>query len=174
MKPKKNRNRDGSRFMALPHVVLDSPAYLALSFSARALLVDIGRQYSGGNNGRLLICDRVAEASRVEQFNHDPQGKTGTDRRRIHAGNPQGPEAKQGKLVCADLACTRLVAGDGHQPRRLLSWGLHKNKIRPPENGVGACRIATEIEVGHRSTTSKNEAMRAIFALALLHFLESI
>lgn len=60
MEPKrKTRGRDGTRFLLLPHVVLDSPAYLALSFSARALLTDISRQYAGDNNGRLLICDKV-------------------------------------------------------------------------------------------------------------------
>jgi hypothetical protein len=55
----KGSGRDGLRFAALPHVLLDSPAYLALSFSARALLVDMARQYTGSNNGRLVICDKA-------------------------------------------------------------------------------------------------------------------
>lgn len=59
MSKSRKTGRDGSRFVALPHVVLDCPAYLILSFSARSLLVDVGRQYSGENNGRLLICDKV-------------------------------------------------------------------------------------------------------------------
>lgn len=42
------------RFVALPHVVLDSPAYRSLSFRARALLIDVARQYSGKNNGALV------------------------------------------------------------------------------------------------------------------------
>lgn len=55
----KGNGRDGARFVALPFVLLDSPAYLALSFSARALLIDIARQYSGSNNGKLVICDKA-------------------------------------------------------------------------------------------------------------------
>lgn len=49
--------RDGEQFLALPHVVIDSKAYRSLSVYARALLVDIGRQYMGNNNGQLL-CSR--------------------------------------------------------------------------------------------------------------------
>jgi hypothetical protein len=42
-------------FAAIPWVVLDSPAYAALSHPARALLVEVARQFTGNNNGRLLL-----------------------------------------------------------------------------------------------------------------------
>lgn len=48
--------RDGDRYLALPHVVIDSPSYRALGYPARALLIDIARQYTGSNNGRLVAC----------------------------------------------------------------------------------------------------------------------
>ncbi len=48
--------RDGDRYLALPHVVIDSPSYRALGYAARALLIDIARQYTGTNNGRLVAC----------------------------------------------------------------------------------------------------------------------
>lgn len=48
--------RDGDRYVALPHVVIDSPSYRALGYAARALLLDIARQYTGSNNGRLVAC----------------------------------------------------------------------------------------------------------------------
>ncbi|CAN5550482.1 hypothetical protein BH11PSE7_BH11PSE7_30270 [soil metagenome] len=48
--------RDGDRYVALPHVVIDSPSFRALGFAARALLIDISRQYTGSNNGRLVAC----------------------------------------------------------------------------------------------------------------------
>lgn len=48
--------RDGRTFVALPTVVLDSPGYRALSHTARSLLVDIARQYTGHNNGKLVAC----------------------------------------------------------------------------------------------------------------------
>jgi hypothetical protein len=50
--------RDGDRYMALPHVVIDSPSYRALGYAARALLIDIARQYTGSNNGRLVACTK--------------------------------------------------------------------------------------------------------------------
>lgn len=47
-------SRDQGGFVALPHIVIDSPAYRALSYPARALLIDICRQFHGDDNGRLL------------------------------------------------------------------------------------------------------------------------
>jgi hypothetical protein len=50
--------RDGQGFVALPHVVLESPSYRALSHAARSLLIDIAKQYTGTNNGRLVACTK--------------------------------------------------------------------------------------------------------------------
>lgn len=46
--------RDAGGFIALPWLVLDCPAYARLSYPARALLLEIARQYVRDNNGRLL------------------------------------------------------------------------------------------------------------------------
>ncbi|MGO4550415.1 hypothetical protein AB4059_04845 [Lysobacter sp. 2RAF19] len=43
--------RDNGWFFRMPVEVLDSPAYCGLSFKARALLLDLGAQYRGNNNG---------------------------------------------------------------------------------------------------------------------------
>jgi len=51
---KSGASRDGGGFIALPWSVLDSPAYRRLSMHARALLLEIARQYVADNNGRLL------------------------------------------------------------------------------------------------------------------------
>lgn len=48
--------RDGTRFVLLPLVVLESPGYRLASHPARALLIDIAMQYSGHNNGKLTAC----------------------------------------------------------------------------------------------------------------------
>jgi hypothetical protein len=47
---------DGRQFV-LPWMVLDSASYLVMSYAAKALLVDIGRQYDGTNNGALLCTE---------------------------------------------------------------------------------------------------------------------
>jgi hypothetical protein len=55
--------REAGPFLALPHAVLDSPAFQALSMHARALLLEMGRQLSGHNNGGLL-CSRAYMGTR--------------------------------------------------------------------------------------------------------------
>lgn len=51
---RKGGGRDPGGFVALPWLVLDSPAYQALSHPARSLLLELSRQYVRDNNGRLL------------------------------------------------------------------------------------------------------------------------
>jgi hypothetical protein len=52
---KGERARDGGGFIALPWTVLDCPAYARLSMHARALLLEVARQFVRDNNGRLLL-----------------------------------------------------------------------------------------------------------------------
>jgi hypothetical protein len=47
-------NRISGGFIALPWQVVDSAAYMGLSYPAKALLIEIDRQYVRDNNGRLL------------------------------------------------------------------------------------------------------------------------
>lgn len=51
---KGDSGRDGGGFVALPWSVLDCPAYSTLSHPARALLLEIARQWVRDNNGQLL------------------------------------------------------------------------------------------------------------------------
>jgi hypothetical protein len=50
--------RDGTRHLALPHVVIKSPAYRSINHTARSLLIDIALQYDGYNNGKLVACEK--------------------------------------------------------------------------------------------------------------------
>lgn len=54
--------RDGSTFVALPCVVLESPGYRQASHPARSLLIDIAMQYTGRNNGKLTACAKYLNA----------------------------------------------------------------------------------------------------------------
>ncbi|TAG27490.1 MAG: hypothetical protein EAZ37_04835 [Burkholderiales bacterium] len=54
LKRRESNGRDAGGFVALPWAVLDSAAYASLSYPARALLLEIARQYVRDNNGRLL------------------------------------------------------------------------------------------------------------------------
>lgn len=51
-------SRDGGSFVALPWAVLDSQNYQILSANARSLLIELARQYTSMNNGRLLLSRR--------------------------------------------------------------------------------------------------------------------
>ena len=44
------------RYFALPHAVLDSEAWIACSPHAKALLMELCRQHTGSNNGRIHLC----------------------------------------------------------------------------------------------------------------------
>ncbi len=48
-------SRDGSGFVALPYTVIDSPNFQKLSANAKALLLEVARQWRPDNNGRLLL-----------------------------------------------------------------------------------------------------------------------
>jgi hypothetical protein len=50
-----NSGRVSGGFIALPWAVIDCPAYRKLSMHARALLLEVARQYVKDNNGRLLL-----------------------------------------------------------------------------------------------------------------------
>lgn len=41
------------RFAGVPHAVMENRSYIGLSYSARALLFEIAKQYNGHNNGKL-------------------------------------------------------------------------------------------------------------------------
>jgi len=61
--PKPNqtgRNDKTSRFVMLPHRVLESAAYATLDLTARALLVELVMLYDGGNNGSIFLSAKDA------------------------------------------------------------------------------------------------------------------
>lgn len=54
--------RDPGGFIAIPWSVLDSPAYLGLSHPAKALLLELARQFHGDDNGRMLLSRKYLAA----------------------------------------------------------------------------------------------------------------
>lgn len=66
MKPRNRKKHKGrseiGRFLALPHTVIMSAAFVGLSAHAVKLLIDMGAQYRGGNNGDLTAAWRTMQA----------------------------------------------------------------------------------------------------------------
>jgi hypothetical protein len=54
--------RDGGQFVAVPHQVLNSSAYLSLGAYAVKLLFDLAVQYRGDNNGDLCASFKFMQA----------------------------------------------------------------------------------------------------------------
>lgn len=52
---KGDSGRDSGGFVALPWSVMDCPAYALLSHPAKALLMEVARQFVRDNNGRMLL-----------------------------------------------------------------------------------------------------------------------
>ncbi|MFT4255638.1 MAG: hypothetical protein QM599_01530 [Pseudoxanthomonas sp.] len=59
---KKLKGRTAGKFALVPLAVLDSPAYKALNWAARALLLELAAQYHGHNNGDLCASYAVMKA----------------------------------------------------------------------------------------------------------------
>ncbi len=57
MPTKKNypqaKGRGNGSFFSLPHAVINCPNYFQLSYKSRAMLVELGTQFNGSNNGDL-------------------------------------------------------------------------------------------------------------------------
>jgi hypothetical protein len=54
----KANGRDVGPFTALPMIVTGCVAYIGLSFSAKALLIEVARQFRGNDNGRLILTEK--------------------------------------------------------------------------------------------------------------------
>lgn len=61
---KHKRDGGSGAILVMPHVVLNSPAYLSLSARAIKLLYDITMQYNTYNNGALLASFRYMKEKR--------------------------------------------------------------------------------------------------------------
>lgn len=57
-KKKSSKTANGNHF-ALPHLILDHPDYLKMSWASQSLLNHIGRFFNGYNNGDLSIAESV-------------------------------------------------------------------------------------------------------------------
>lgn len=55
---RKDSGRDPGGFVALPWAVLDSKAYQGLSHPAKALLMEVARQFHSDDNGRMLLSSK--------------------------------------------------------------------------------------------------------------------
>ena len=62
------RSKGESRYVGIPHEVLNSPGYLSTKPAARAVLLELAMLYNGSNNGKLgLSVRRAAERCQISK-----------------------------------------------------------------------------------------------------------
>lgn len=162
--------RDGTSFVLLPRIVLESLAFRSLSHPARALLVDIAMQFSGRNNGQLVCCAKF----------YRPLGWRSADtvtralRQLLEAGLLI--ETRKGRrpnvaswfaLSWRELDVTEGLDIDSRQYRRgeyLRAKPAEKNARLAPSGGTGGCLIAPSGGVMESPATPAGGAIRAVLA----------
>lgn len=167
---KGDKSRVSGGFVALPWSVLDCPAYAALSYPAKALLLEIARQYVRDNNGRLLASaahlakrgwrsqDVITRAKRelIEAgFIHETVKGHRPNKASWYAVTWYLLDPHQGYDVGAAATFER---GRYERQREL------KNAVLRPAGGVGSRPIAPSHGVEGVPPAPSGGAMRAVFA----------
>lgn len=162
-------SRDAGGFAAIPWQVLDSASYIALSHPAKALLMELARQYKRDNNGRLLL-SRAALSGRGWKSN-DVIGRA--QRELMNAGflhqTVQGHRPNKASWFAVTwLSIDRLPGYDQGALETFERGAYRKNtplKITPlrPPDGVGRGFIAPPDGVGSAFTAPPDGAIEGGF-----------
>ena len=161
---KGDTGRDSGGFVALPWSVLDCPAYGRLSHPARALLMEIARQFVRDNNGRLL-----ASAAYLSK-----RGWNSTDvitrakRDLLAAGfifeTVQGHRPNKASWYAVTWRALDKLAGYDAGAGQLFERGAYqKNASLRPSHGVESPAIAPSHGVERVPPTPSHGAIRATF-----------
>lgn len=155
--------RDAGGFIALPWAVVDSPAFTALSVYARALLLELARQYVRDNNGRLLLT-RERMAARGWTSN-DTLTKA---RRELEAAGflyqtVRGHRPSKASWYAVTWA--PLDVHPGFDPEALANFqrSAYKNASLTPPHGVEKPPCAPPHGAGKPATAPPHGAHRGIF-----------
>ena len=139
--------RDGDRYLALPHVVIDSPGYRALGHPARALLIDIARQYTGTNNGQLVACAKYLKPLGWNSNDTVTRALTELKDFNLLIETRMGMRPNRAAWFALGWYQLDAVAGMDIDPRTYRT-GLYKIAPLKPSGGVGGGRIAPSAGVG--------------------------
>jgi len=151
-------------FVALPWDVLDSPGYAQLSHTAKALLLEVARQYVRDNNGRLLL-----SMARLK-----PRGWTSNDvitrakRELLAAGflHETVKGMRPNKAGWYALTWFTLDRHSDYDPGAAATFqrgAYRKNTPLTPSGGAGKAAIAPSGGVGGVSVAPSGGAIDAVF-----------
>lgn len=145
---RKDKGRtEGGSFLAIPHTVMDSPAWKALPSRALKLVLDLARQYRGSNNGDLsaawrimeplgwnsrdTLAKAIADALRLGMIEKTRQG--GLHRCSLYALTWHAIDECSGKL---DVPATRIPSGLWKQPPQPAEKQNASTESVPARHGI--------------------------------------
>lgn len=157
--------RDRGSFIALPTVVIDSPAFNKLSHPAKALFIEIARQYRGDNNGRLL-CSRAYLKPRGWSSN---AVITRAKNELLEAGfiyeTVKGQRPNKASWYAVTWCVLDNIAGYDYLAKEGFIRGAYlKNQSLIPSGGATPSGIAPSNGVGVLSPVPSNGAMKQHFS----------
>lgn len=163
MKRSKKTENSLGRFVGLPHWVMHHAAFREASHRARALLLDVALQYTGSNNGKLVVCEK---AMKPLGWN-SKDGLTKAKRELVELGllveTRRG--AKPNRAAWYALSWRPLDVKDGLDisVRSYVTLAARKNDPRPPHGGVEVAEIGPSHGVRVSPSTPQHGPMRANF-----------
>lgn len=161
---KSGTGREGGRFIALPHSVLESEAYMQLSYPARALLLEFALQFHGDDNGRLL-------ASRKHLLKRGWKSNatiTEAKRELIEAGflfqTVRGQRPNKASWYAVTWQTLDKLQGYDEGAAAAFERGAYRKKILCPPNGTENRLIAPFSGAETAITAPSSGAMRTSFS----------
>lgn len=160
---KRDAGRDAGGFVAIPWAVLDCPAYAGLSHPARALLMEVARQFVRDNNGRLLLS--FARLSKRGWKSSDVI--TRAKRELLASGfifeTVMGHRPNKASWYAVTWRTLDKLAGYDAGAVQLFERGAYQNGATlRPSHGVGRPSIAPSHGVGSTPPTPSHGAIRPV------------
>ena len=155
---------DAGGFIALPWSVLDCPAYAGLSHPARALLLELARQFVRDNNGRLL----ASAAYLAKRGWKSADVITRAKRDLIEAGfiheTVKGHRPNKASWYAVTWRALDKIPGfDPGAAETFVRGAYQQNATLKPSPGVEKPLIAPSPGVGRATSTPSPGAIRGVF-----------
>lgn len=162
---KGDAGRDGGGFAAIPWAVFDSPAYARLGHPAKALLMELARQFVRDNNGKLL-CSMAYLRPRGWKSN---DVITRAKSELLEAGfifeTCKGQRPNRASWYALTWRTLDRHHGYDHGAVESFDRGAYrKNASLTPSPGVGGLSIAPSPGVESAPPTPSPGAIRGVFA----------
>jgi len=128
--------RDAGAFVAIPHSVLNSPAYIGVSPHAKTLLLDLAVQFHGDNNGDLCAAWKFMKPRgwRSEATLHKAKQEL------LHAGliveTRKGARPNKASLYAVTWQALDLCGGKLDISPQSFPRSAYRSSIMPIKNSV--------------------------------------